>query len=352
MIEPVVPDTATLRDVVRVIERTRRLIAALVDADGRLKGVLSDGDIRRGILAGLELDSLAVNAMTREPIVGPAAARSDELLAIMLSHGVAAIPLVDEAGRFVRVVQTFDFSVISQSWVGGEGYVAAVIMAGGEGRRLLPLTLERPKPMINIGGVPLLERQIRAVVASGLKRIFIATYYLGHVIEAHFGDGSEFGAEISYLREPERMGTAGALSLLPRLADGPILVINGDVLTSSDFGKLLDFHRETQAFATIAAMIHRVEIPFGVLKVDGHRACAIEEKPSHSFLCNAGIYVLTPKVIGLVPPKVQIDMTEVMTRAIARGHRVTVFPLHEYWADIGDPGDLAQALQQFSKVGL
>jgi len=320
-----------------------------VGADGRLLGILSDGDIRRAILAGQALDGPAAAAMTRAPILARAN-HPEDWFAIMRERGVGALPVVDDAGRFVRVVEVYDFTGAQPRWSGGQGFGAAVIMAGGEGRRLLPITLDRPKPMIDIGGVPLLERQVRAMVASGLTRIYIATNYLGQVIEDHFGDGSEFGARIEYLREPRKLGTAGALSLLPVAPQAPILVINGDVLTTADFGKLLDYHRETKAFITVAAIVHRMVIPFGVLRLDGHRAVAIEEKPSEGYLCNAGIYVLEPESIGLVAPETHIDMTEVVNRAIADARRVSVFPIHEYWADIGSPGDLKQVLQEFGTV--
>lgn len=348
MSEPKLHSDATLRDAVRVIEQTRRFIAAVVDAEGMLLGVISDGDIRRALLAGSGLDSPAANAMTSSPIVASAAQRPDEWFALMTERGVGAVPVVDDAGRFVRVVQIYDFADTPRTWTGGQGFAAAVIMAGGEGRRLLPITLDRPKPMIDIGGVPLLERQVQAMVRSGLKRIFIATNYLGHVIEDHFGDGSEFGADIQYLREPRKLGTAGALSLLPQVLDGPILVINGDVLTTADFGRLLEYHREAKAVITVAAIMHRVVIPFGVLRLDGHRAVAIEEKPSESYLCNAGIYVLGSEAVEMVPHDTHIDMTQVVTKAIAGGRHVSVFPIHEYWADIGSPGDLKQVLLEFS----
>jgi dTDP-glucose pyrophosphorylase len=349
MSEPILQANATLRDAVRVIEQTRRLIVAVVDADGRLLGILSDGDIRRAILAGQALDGPAAAAMTRDPILAQAS-HPEEWFAIMRERGVGAVPVVDEAGRFVRIVEVYDFTGAQPQWTGGQRFGAAVIMAGGEGRRLLPITLDRPKPMIDIGGVPLLERQVRAMVASGLTRIYIATNYLGHVIENHFGDGSEFGAHIEYLREPRKLGTAGALSLLPEAPKAPILVINGDVLTTANFGKLLDYHRETKAFITVAAIVHRMVIPFGVLRLDGHRAIAIEEKPSESYLCNAGMYVLEPEGVGLVAPETHIDMTEVVNRAIFDARQVSVFPIHEYWADIGSPGDLKQVLQEFGTV--
>ena len=339
---------ATLRDAVAAIERSRRLIAAVVGADGQLLGILSDGDIRRALLAGRELDAPAADAMTRSPITALVSLRDDELVELMLSRGTAAVPVVDDLGRFVRIVHLLDFDSRSAEVAGeAHGYAAAVIMAGGEGKRLRPLTAERPKPMIDIGGVPLIERLVRAMVKSGLNRIYISTNYLGHLIEDHFGDGRNFGADIKYLREREKLGTAGALSLLPERPDGPILVVNGDVLTNSDFGKLLDYHRETQAFVTVGAVIYRVQIPFGVLRLKGHHAVGLEEKPSESFLCNAGIYVLGPEAFDFLPAAGAIDMTDLIAGAIAAGSNVSVFPIHEYWTDIGSPGDLQKALAEF-----
>ena len=174
---------ATLRDAVAAIESSRRLIAAVVGSDGQLLGILSDGDIRRALLAGKELDAPAADAMTRSPITALASLRDDELVELMLSRGTAAVPVVDDSGHFVRVVQLLDFDSRSAEIAGeAHGYAAAVIMAGGEGKRLRPLTAERPKPMIDIGGVPLIERLVRAMVKSGLRRIYISTNYLGHVI--------------------------------------------------------------------------------------------------------------------------------------------------------------------------
>ena len=349
MTEPVLAPDATLRDAIRVIEQTRRLIAAVVDNDGMLLGILSDGDIRRAILAGQELDQPAVKAMTRNPIVA-SSSESDRWFELMRERGVGAVPVVDGSGRFVRVVEVYDLAGAQRSWTGGQGFAAAVVMAGGEGRRLLPITLDRPKPMVEIGGVPLLERLVRAIVQSGIRRIFIATNYLGHVIEDHFHDGAEVGAQIEYLREPRKLGTAGALSLLPEIPAGPILVINGDVVTTADFGKLLDYHKETNAEITVAATMYRVVIPFGVLRLDKDRAVAIEEKPSESYLCNAGIYVLGSDALRQIPADVQIDMTDIISKAIASGHRVSVFPIHEYWADIGNHGDLKQVLKKFDET--
>lgn len=350
MSEPVLSTASTIRDAIASIERTRRFIAAVVDDIGILRGIVSDGDIRRAILAGQQLDGPVTGAMTAHPITGSGDATDDDLLHEMIDYGVAALPVVDAEGRFLRIVQISDFSASAPVAAGGAEYWGAVIMAGGEGRRLRPLTSELPKPMIEVGGVPLLERQVRTLAAAGVQRIFISTNYLGHVIEDHFADGSAFGVEIHYLREKEKLGTAGALSLLPMRPEGPLLVMNGDVLTTSDYGKLLAYHVDEAASLTIACIEYRVQIPFGVIRTDGRNAVGIEEKPSQRFLCNAGIYVLSSAALALVEEGVEYDMTDLIATAIAQGHEVSVFPIHEYWTDIGNPQDLEQAQQVFERA--
>lgn len=347
---PVLLPTATIRDAIGAIEQTRRLIAAIVDGEGRLLGVVSDGDIRRAILAGRSLDALVAAAMTAEPIKGLEAEGQDAWVHQMLARGVAAIPVVDEYGQFRRIVQVDDFLDDAIAPGRADGFWGAAIMAGGEGRRLLPFTTHRPKPMIEIGGVPLLERQVRGLVAAGLRRIYISTNYLGHLIEGHFGDGSAFDADILYLRENAKLGTAGSLSLLPERPAGPLLVMNGDVLTTSDYGRLLAYHEEHQAFMTVGVIDYRVEIPFGVVRVEGTCAVALEEKPSQSFMCNAGIYALSPAALDLIPTATVCNMTDVITAAIAAGRTVSVFPIHEYWTDIGNPADLERARHQFNEA--
>ncbi len=346
--EPVVSPAATLRDAVEVIEATRLFIAAVIDDDRRLVGVVSDGDIRRALLAGKDLQSPVTAAMTLDPITFLADAPHAELIAFMAAMQVAAVPLIDGEGRFQRVVAAHKTRAEVGAPAAGSGFACAIIMAGGEGRRLYPLTADRPKPMLEIGGMPLLERQVRAMERAGVRRIFIATNYLAHVIESHFGDGAAFGIEIHYLREPERLGTAGALSLLPA-QDAPILVVNGDVLTTSNYQSLLAFHLETGAFITVAAAMYRMDVPYGVLEVDGHRAVNIVEKPTQTFLCNAGLYVLDAAAVAMVPPGRRLDMTDHIEAAIAAGKPVSVFPVHEYWTDIGSPGDLERARREFDR---
>jgi len=333
---------ATLRDAVRAIEATRRRIAVVADADGRLAGTLTDGDVRRALLAGLALDAPAAEAMNRQPIAAHADSEDAYLLEMLRHRGLESMPLVDRAGRYVRTVHVSDLDDAPRT-DGAAGVAAAVLMAGGEGRRLRPITETIPKPLVEVGGVPVIERLLRSLVRAEVRRVWVATNYLSHLIEARLGDGAAFGAEVRYVREERKMGTAGALSLLPERPDGPVLVMNGDVVTRCSYGNLLRFHREHGAPLTVAAVEHRVRIPYGVLRTDGPLLTAIEEKPSQRFLCNAGIYMLEPDAIGLVPADRPSDMTDLMARCVEGGAPPAVFPIHEYWADIGTPEDLAEA---------
>jgi NDP-sugar pyrophosphorylase family protein len=305
-------------------------------------GAITDGDIRRGILSGHGLDSMVTAVMNADPLTADAESSEPYLLQLLNKNGLEAIPLVDIAGRFVRVTHCSELGEAGK--IGGaEGFHAAVIMAGGEGRRLRPLTNDRPKPMIDVGGMPLLERLVRSAVKAGLPRIYIAINYLRDQIECHFGDGSRFGVPIAYIREEHKLGTAGALSLMDEVPDGPLLVVNGDVLTTSDYSHMLRFHREHDAAISVGAVEYHVKIPYGVLDTDGVWVTAVREKPSQRFLCNAGIYALSPEVLKLIPEGQFFDMPELIDAAIAGGGRVCTFPIHEYWTDIGNAADLVRA---------
>lgn len=347
MIEAKLQPHQTIRDAIEVIERSRSFIAAVVDEKGLLQGVVSDGDIRRALLAGYSLDDSVARAMTIKPLLGYMNSTNKELQHRMFELGVAALPVVDSRGHFIHIVQVNDEHATLGVASLADQYWGAVIMAGGEGRRLRPMTANLPKPMLPVGGMPLLERQIRGMVLRGIRRIFISTNYLGHMIENHFGDGSDFNAEIVYLREKVKLGTAGALSLMPKCPEGPLLVINGDILTTSDYGRMLDFHCENGDFLTVATIDYRIEIPFGVIRTSGVRAIGLEEKPSQHHLCNAGIYVLSPAVLDMVPHGCFYNMTDLITNAIAEKRPVSVFPIHEYWTDIGNPKDLLDAQNIF-----
>jgi dTDP-glucose pyrophosphorylase len=338
-----------VRDAVRALESSPRRLAVVVDDSGRILGAITDGDIRRGILAGHGLDSEASAVMNANPLTADSESSELYLSQLLRHHGLEAIPLVDVAGHFVRIVHFSELGETSK-FGGAEGFYAAVIMAGGEGRRLRPLTDDRPKPMIEVGSMPLLERLVRSAVKAGLPRIYIAINYLHEQIESHFGNGSRFGVPITYLREDYKLGTAGALSLLEHDPDGPLLVVNGDVLTTSDYSNMLRFHSEHCATVTVGAVQYCVQIPYGVLETDGVWVTAVREKPSQQFLCNAGIYTLSPEVLQLVPAGRFFDMPELIAAEMARGGRICTFPIHEYWTDIGNAADLARARADISAL--
>lgn len=343
---PLRPD-ARLVDAVRAIESTRRRIAVVADERERVIGTLTDGDVRRCLLAGGTLDTAVSRAMNPNPVVAEVDSAQGYLIDLLRRANVMALPLVDGAGVFQRVVHLTDLGQ-EQPVDDARGFAFAVIMAGGEGMRLRPMTEAIPKPMLEIGGVPMLARQIERLVRSGITRVYISVNYLGHVIEEHFRDGADFGVQIRYLREQERLGTAGALSLLPERPDAPVLVVNGDILTTSDFGSLFAFHKSHGAHITAAAVDYRVNIPYGVLQAQGAFVTGVTEKPSQRFLCSAGIYAVSPSSLELLESSAFQDITDLIQRCLDRGLPVAVFPVHEYWSDVGTPDELERARAMFA----
>jgi NDP-sugar pyrophosphorylase family protein len=223
-------------------------------------------------------------------------------------------------------------------------------MAGGLGKRLGSLTQSCPKPLLKIGGTPILEIIVNRLAEQGFRKLFISVNYRGEMIEDHFGDGARWTADIQYLREPERLGTAGALSLLPERPPQPFVVMNGDLLTKLNLKHLLDFHREHRAKATMCVREYQFQVPFGVVQADEHRLLGIDEKPTHRFLVNAGIYALDPDVLDLVPKNQMFDMPHLFEKLVATGHETMAFPIREYWMDIGRMDDLEQAASEYCEI--
>ena len=250
------PD-APIREAVRLIEESRRGIATVVDDEGRILGTLTDGDIRRLILRGGGLDSPVAEAMNRTPVTAPAGTPDHSLAALLRDRGLEALPLLDEAGRLSGIAHIRDLLPKARGRGGAEGFVAAIVMAGGEGTRLRPITEAIPKSMVEVGGMPLVERHVRHLARAGVRRVFIAVNYLAHCIEAHFASRPTPGIAIEYLREDCNLGTAGALSLLPSLPPGPVLVLNADVIHTADYANLLAFHA-LSFLSALAALVYLV----------------------------------------------------------------------------------------------
>jgi len=347
MIEKPLQPEASLFEAVRTIEASGRRIAVVVDPSGKLLGTLTDGDVRRCLLAGGDLQTPVQNAMNAKPFTAEDGSSQSYLLELMQRGNILAIPLVNDAGKFVRLIHLSDMSPSDGLHLASQ-YAFAVIMAGGQGIRLRPITENVPKPMVDIAGVPLLERQILRIAKAGIKKIYLAVHHMSQVSENHFGDGSRFGLTIRYLKEKEKLGTAGALSLLPEKPTAAILVMNGDILTASDFESMYSFHQNHNAAVTVAAVDHHVQIPYAVISRHGAYVTGIVEKPSQRFLCNAGIYAVSPEALEFVPPNQAFNMTDIIAVLLQRGRPISVYPVHEYWSDIGTSADLEQARRIYS----
>ena len=334
--------TQSVREAMTCIDRHAKKIALVVDEGRRLLATLTDGDIRRAILAGMDLaapiDTLLAQrppAARHAPFTAPAGTSSGEALRLMNMHLVRHLPLVDENGRVVEVVA---LSELIQ-----ELPLQAVVMAGGYGQRLRPLTEHLPKAMLPMGDRPLLELILTQLRQTGIRQVCVTTHYKADVIAHHFGDGKAFGVELTYVKEDQPLGTAGALSLL-QPSEAPLLVINGDIITQLDFRTMLEFHREHQAQMTVAVRQDEILVPYGVVESDGLLITGISEKPSVKLFINAGIYLLNPAVCQLIPSGCSFDMTDLISRSVASGLRVIGFPVREYWADIGHHEHYQQAI--------
>ena len=333
----------TIRDAMACIDRNAKGIALVVDPDQHLLATVTDGDIRRALLDHVDPDApltVLVDRRAEEPFLTPVTALAGTdaavLIDLMTQHSLRHVPLVDEEGRVAGL------AVLTDLVREVELPLRALVMAGGFGTRLHPLTAETPKPMLPVGGRPLLEHVIDQLRACGIKHVNLSTHYRADAITEHFGDGSRFGIDIAYVNEEQPLGTAGALSLVAESTE-PMLVINGDILTRVDYRAMLDFHREHEAAMTVAVRREEVQLPFGVVEAEGERIRGIQEKPSTAHFINAGIYLLDPSVRRFVPNAERFDMPELVTKLIEEGEAVVAFPVTEYWMDVGQHSAYEQA---------
>lgn len=333
----VAPDTS-MREVLRRIDANGKGVAVAVDAAGRFLGLVTDGDVRRAILAGLDFEQTVAEFLARKavpgghpPLTAPPETSENDLRRMIDASGVRHLPLVDGDGRFVGLALKSDLTRES------EPALRAVVMAGGKGVRLRPF-VATPKPLVKVGNKPVIERIVDQLKESGVTRINVTTHYKADKIQEHFGDGSRFGVQVGYTYEDEPLGTAGALALVEP-SDEPMLVINGDIMTTVDFRAMLAFHREQKSDLTVAVRTYEVSVPFGVVEAEGAKVTRLVEKPSLKFFINAGIYLLEPAVVRRIPQGRKTDMTDLIGQLLETGGNVTSFPIHEYWVDIGQMDD-------------
>ena len=335
--QAILPVHATIEQAICSLDQVAIKIVLVVNEKGTLEGTISDGDIRRGLLKGLDLNSLIESVIHRNALVVPPEMGREMVMQLMVANKIQQIPVVDEHHR-VTGLHLWD--EITTSPVRPN---LMVIMAGGMGTRLRPHTENCPKPLLPVAGKPMLEHIIERAKLEGFSHFMLAIHYLGHMIEDHFGNGEHLGVQIDYLREQSPLGTAGALSLLNPCPDAPFVVTNGDVITDIRYGELLDFHNRHVAAATMAVRVHEWQHPFGVVQTQGVEIVGFEEKPVARSHINAGVYVLDPYALSALAPDSRCDMPTLFERLQAQAKRTVAYPMHEPWLDVGRPDDLRRA---------
>lgn len=319
-------------------------MALVVDNDRRLLGTLSDGDARRALLRGVTLDTPVSEAMHTTPTVVHNHDDRETRLGLIRRRGLHQLPIVDNRGHVVGLEVVDDYLHVPAR------EESVVIMAGGLGSRLKELTRETPKPMLNVGSRPILETIVRSFSEQGFRRFYLAVNYKAEQIEAYFGDGSNFGIEVHYLREQKRLGTAGALSLLPAELEHPIVVTNADLLTKANYGAMIENHMASSADATMGVRKYEMQVPFGVVQEKDGRISSIFEKPVHQFMVSAGMYVLSPSVMKFVPRDQFFDMPALFETITKQGLYALCHHVDGYWLDIGQPSDFERANNDYHEV--
>ena len=334
-------ETADIRQALQIIDQSSLQIALVVDKDNKLLGTITDGDIRRGFLNGLSLTDSVKKIYNRNPIIARKGDHKNRIQKMMKLRYIKQVPVLDDEGKIIRIelLKNILQKEKRENWV--------ILMAGGMGTRLRPITKYCPKPLLSIGGKPVLELILENFINNGYSNIFIAVNYKAEMIENYFGDGSRWGIQILYLREKKRMGTAGALSLLPDNPDSTIVVMNGDLLTNINFEQLMDFHKSHGAQATMCVRDYVFRVPFGVAQIEDHKLINLNEKPVQRFFVNAGVYLLEPETLALIPKNKYYDMTQLYQKMCRNAYEVITFPIREHWMDIGQMQDLEQASEEY-----
>lgn len=330
--------SALMKDAIKILNNESFRIVLVEDEDKKLIGTITDGDIRRGLLKHLPMNSQLSEFMSTEPTVAKVTDNHNQILLKMQELDLLQIPIVDDYGKVVGLETLQNLN--EKKRYGNPVF----LMAGGLGKRLRPLTKDIPKPMLNVGSQPILETILKQFIEAGFYNFYISINYKAEILQAHFKDGSDWKVSIKYINEDEPLGTAGALGLLPKdIPDLPIIVMNGDLLTKVDFQELLSFHIEQGLQATMCVRDYEFKVPYGVIHAEGHCITSIIEKPVHKFFINAGIYVLNPVVLNMINGKDYLDMPDLFSELINEGKQASIFPLYEYWLDIGKINQFNQA---------
>jgi dTDP-glucose pyrophosphorylase len=335
---------ATIKEALQIIDSGAMQIALVVNENDKLLGTLTDGDIRRGLLKGLTLNSSIESIIFKTPTIAKISDIKDEILKLALSKKLHQIPIVDDNGKILGIQEI-------EELIKPKGKTNKVIlMVGGLGTRLRPLTENTPKPMLKVGNKPILQTIVEKFAEYGYINIVMCVNYKSHIIQDYFGDGSSFGVNMEYILEEQRMGTAGALSLLNEKPTEPFFVMNGDLLTNVNFEHLHDFHISNNSMGTMCVREYDFQVPYGVVNIDGSHILSIEEKPTHKFFVSAGIYMLSSDVLEYIPKNKFYDMPTLFEKIISENKNAISFPLREYWMDIGRLEEYEKANNEYHEV--
>ena len=335
---------STIKEALQIIDNGALQIALVVDENDTLLGTLTDGDIRRGLLKGLDLNSYIKTIVFKAPTIAKISDTKEEVLKLALSKKLHQIPIVDDNGKILGIQE------IEELIKPKDKTNKVILMVGGLGTRLRPLTENTPKPMLTVGNKPILQTIVEKFAEYGYTNIVMCVNYKSHVIQDYFGDGNKFGVNIEYILEEQRMGTAGALSLLKEKPTEPFFVMNGDLLTNVNFEHLHNFHSNNDSMGTMCVREYDFQVPYGVVNIEGSRIKSIEEKPTHNFFVSAGIYMLDPEVLKYIPENEFYDMPTLFEKLISENKNVISFPLREYWLDIGRIEEYKKANQEYDEV--
>lgn len=338
------PLQADIHHAIERLDNNEAHIVLIVDENRHLVGTVTDGDVRRGILRGISLSDSVQKIMNCEPVKADTSVDKNAIYALMRKKEIRQIPLVNENGKVCGLEVLEDLIHFNKK------NNIVVLMAGGLSTRLRPLTNDCPKPMLNVGGKPILETILTSLIESGFYQFYISINYLAEQIQSYFGNGEKWGVEIKYLHEHDKMGTAGALSLLPQDMVEPFLVMNSDLLTKVDFNQLLRFHQEQDAKATMCVREFDYTVPYGICKLENNYIVEVVEKPTYKFFINAGVYVLEPKVLTYFPKNTYYDMPNFFSTLISMKQKTAAFPIREYWLDIGQLSDFERAHREYNHV--
>lgn len=335
---------STIKEAMKIINSGSMKIAIVIDKNKKLLGTVSDGDIRRGLLNNLSLDDIVEKIIFKTPTVCKLEDTKEKILEVALEKKIYQIPIVDSEGKLVGIEEVDE--LLRPKYKTNK----AVLMVGGLGTRLRPLTEHIPKPMLKVGNKPILETIILNFKKYGFINIILSVSYKSEIIENYFGNGSKFGVNIEYVREEKRMGTAGALSLIREKLNEPFFVMNGDLLTNINFEHMMDYHMQNSSTATMGVREYDFQVPYGVVNVDGINIKSIVEKPVHNFFVSGGVYVLSADVLECIPKNEFFDMPTLFEKIIADGKKSISFPIREYWLDIGRMEEFEKANNEYHKV--